>query len=61
MDDNKFVITQKKFSGDSSVLSIRLPNELIEQLDKIASETNRTRSDIAQKCLEFAVDNIEIK
>lgn len=60
MEEKKLVISQKKFSGDSSVLSLRLPNELISELDSIAENTKRTRNDIILKCLEFAVQNIEI-
>lgn len=43
------------------VVSSRLTNELVEELDKIAEQTGRTRNEIIQMCLEFAVDNLEIK
>ena len=36
----------------SSPISIRIPEELIEQLDWIARETERPRSYIVQKALE---------
>lgn len=58
--DKKLKITTKKYHGDSSVVSVRLPNELIESLDSISTITSRTRNDIIQKCLEFAVENLEI-
>ncbi len=60
MPDKKLKITTKKYHGDSSVVSVRLPNELIESLDSISNITSRTRNDIIQKCLEFAVENLEI-
>lgn len=60
MEDKKLVIHQRKYSGDSSVLSLRLPNDLVSKLDSIAENTKRTRNDIIQKCLEYAVQNIEI-
>ena len=60
MDDKKLVIRPKRFSGDSSVLSLRLPNELVSRRDEIAENTKRTRNDIVLKCLEYAVQNIEI-
>ncbi len=60
MDDKKLIISQKRFSGDSSVLSLRVPNELVSKLDGIAETTKRTRNDIILKCLEYAVQNIEI-
>ena len=36
----------------SSPISIRIPEELIEQLDWVARETERPRSYIVQKALE---------
>ncbi len=61
MPDKKFVISAKKFRGDSAVLSVRLPSELVRKLDDIAEQTGRTRNEIVQKCLEFSVENLEIK
>jgi len=60
MPDKKLVISPKKFRGDSSVVSVRLPNDLVKQLDDIAEKTGRTRNEIIQTCLEFSVDNLEI-
>lgn len=60
MEDGKLIISQKKYCGDSSVVSLRIPNDLVAKLDKIAEDTKRTRNDIVQKCLEYAVANIEI-
>lgn len=61
MSKEKLVISSKKYRGDSTVVSIRLPDELVKALDKIAEETGRTRNEVIQKCLAFAVDNLEIK
>lgn len=58
---NKLTITPKKFKGESSVVSTRLSNELLKRLDEIAEATGRTRNEIIQLCLEFSVDNLEIK
>ena len=60
MPKDKLVISSKKYRGDSAVLSIRLPDELIKAIDEIAEKTGRTRNDVIQKCLAFAVDNMEI-
>ena len=61
MSDKKLVISSKKYRGDSSVVSVRLPDDLVKTLDSIAEETGRTRNEVIQKCLSFAVDNLEIK
>ena len=61
MENKKLVISSKKYRGDSMVVSTRLPNELVSSLDEIAQKTGRTRNEIMQMCLEFAVENLEIK
>lgn len=59
--ERKLVVKTKKFKGETSVVSSRLPNELLRQIDDIAEKTGRTRNEIVQLCLEFAVDNLEIQ
>ena len=59
--DTKLIITSKKYRGETMVVSSRLTNELVEELDKIAERTGRTRNEIIQMCLEFAVDTVEVK
>ena len=61
MSNEKLVISSKKYRGDSTVISIRLPDELVKKLDIIAEDTGRTRNEVIQKCLAFSVDNLEIK
>ena len=60
MPDNKLIISSKKFRGDSSVVSVRLPNDMLEKLDAIAEQTGRTRNEIIQKCLAYSIENIEV-
>ena len=61
MDEMKLIIEKKQYKGETSVISTRLPIEVIKDLDKIASDTGRTRNDIVQLCLEFAIEKIIIK
>ena len=60
MADKKLVISSKKFRGDSSVVSVRLPNDMIEKLDAIVEQTGRTRNEIIQKCLAYSIENLEV-
>jgi len=41
----------------STAISVRLPEELAEQLDNIARETERPRSFIIQKALESYIED----
>ena len=59
--EDKLKVSKKKYSGETSVVSLRLPVELIKQIDKISNETLRTRNDVIIKCLDFAVEKIEIE
>ncbi|MBQ8538728.1 MAG: CopG family transcriptional regulator [Ruminococcus sp.] len=61
MPKEKLVISSKKYRGETSVISIRLPDELVKTLDAVAEETGRTRNEVIQKSLAFALDNLEIK
>ena len=59
--NKKLEIKSKKYKGDTTVISSRVPIELVERIDSIAKQSGRTRNEIIQMCLEFDVDNIEIK
>lgn len=61
MADKKLIVSSKRFKGETGVVSVRLPNDLIKSLDEIANKTGRTRNEIIQKCLEFSVENLEIE
>lgn len=56
-DDVKFIITSK--SEKASTLTIRLDSEIISILDEISSKSNRSRNEIINKALEFALNNLE--
>lgn len=60
MPDDKFVIRPKRNYGEHQVVSCRMPVELIRKLDDISSKTGRTRNELILKCVEFALDKLEI-
>lgn len=57
----KFILSAKQFRGETAVMSVRLPSDMIKAIDKIAEETGRTRNEIIQKCITYALNNLEIK
>ena len=61
MESKKLVISPRKYKGETSVVSARLPIEMIKTLDEIAENTGRNRNEIITLCLEFAVDNLTIE
>ena len=60
METPKLCITPKRYHGESTVVSLRLPKDMIEELDHMAGCTGRTRSELMTLCLEFAMQNVEI-
>ena len=61
MAEKKLVISSKKYTGETAVVSARLPLDLIKKLDEICDATGRTKNEVIQMGIEFAVDNIEIE
>lgn len=60
METPKLYIRPKKYTGESTVVSMRMPKDLIEEVDEIAKATGRTRSELMATCLEFAMRHMEI-
>jgi predicted DNA-binding protein len=56
----KLTITPKKYKGETSTITTRLPAELIAKIDDAVKKTGRNRNDIVQKFIEYAVENLEI-
>lgn len=61
MDEKKLIILPRKYKGETSVVSSRLPVEMIKNLDSIAEKTGRNRNEIIMLCLEYAIDNLIIE
>lgn len=57
----KLIITPNRYSGKSSVVSTRMPDEMIKELDELSSATGRSRNELLIKMIEFALENIEIE
>ena len=59
--EKKFVVHPRKPAfGKTSVVSARLPDDMILKLDKVAEETGRSRNELMQMCIDFALENLEI-
>ena len=56
----KLIIQPKKYTEESAVISMRLPKDMIRDIDSIAKYVGCTRNEIMVKCFEFALDHMEI-
>ncbi len=61
MEEPKLRITAKKYTGESTITTIRIPRDLCRDLDRIASDTGRSRNELIGMCLEFALQHMEIE
>ena len=60
MEEPKLQISPKKYIGESTVVSVRMPKEMGADLDRSAEITGRTRNEIMTLCLEFAITHMEV-
>ena len=60
MSDRKLIIRPHRYGGETAVISLRLPKEMLAVIDQVASDTGRTRNEILVKSMEYALDNMEI-
>ena len=62
MDQEKLVIHPKRPKGEDGykVFSIRIKEELVEQLDQISAQTGRSRNELIGKFLEYALKHCNI-
>jgi len=59
--DKKLVVSSKKYKGDTSVVSLRLPVELVKKIDSVADQTGRTRNEIISMSIDFALENLVVE
>ena len=59
----KLIISKKQLKGEDGykVFSIRIKEETLNELEKIVSKTNRSRNEIINILLDFAINHSEIE
>ncbi len=53
-------IAPKKYSGESTILSMRMAKTMLRDVDAVAEATGRSRNEILTLSIEFALDHMEI-
>ncbi|MFU8649181.1 CopG family ribbon-helix-helix protein [Lysinibacillus sp. RSDA_15] len=57
MNNDDFIVTPKK---DKTVtLTIRIPVEIAENLDKLSQKSNRSRNELINMALNYALENVK--
>lgn len=59
----KLIITKKNLKGEDGckTFSIRIKEETAEALDTLSQETNRSRNEVINILLDYAIKNCEIQ
>lgn len=60
--DEKLIITKKPLKGEDGykVFSIRIKEEIVNSLDNLAQKTNRSRNELINILLEYAINKCEV-
>ena len=61
MEDKKLIIRAQKYCGETTVLSVRMPKNMLADIENVAAVTGRTRNDILIMSIEFALEHMEIQ
>lgn len=63
MQEKSLVIERKNLRGDDGykVFSIRVKDGILSDLEKLSKETNRSRNELINLLLEYAIQNCEVK
>lgn len=63
MENNNLIIKPKKIRGEDGfkTFSIRIREDTVSRIDKISSETNRSRNELIGLLLEYALDRCVVE
>lgn len=63
MNEDKLILHPKRAKGDDGykTFSIRVREDLVERLDELAAQTGRSRNELVNTLLEFAVERCTIE
>jgi len=59
----KLIIKKKSLKGEDGykTFSIRIKDETVAALDELSNETNRSRNELINILLDYAIENSEVK
>ncbi|MBQ7974818.1 MAG: ribbon-helix-helix protein, CopG family [Clostridia bacterium] len=61
--EDKLIINKKSLKGEDGykTFSIRIKDETVLKLNKLSEETNRSRNELINILLDYAIDNSKVK
>ena len=61
MSEPVFKIKSRKYTGESTVISMRIPKDMLTDIDRAAEFAGRTRNELLTMSLEFALKHMVIE
>lgn len=61
--NEKLIIKKKALKGEDGykTFSVRIKEDTVKRIEEIANETSRSRNELINIMLDFAIDNCEVK
>ena len=61
--EDKLIINKKTLKGEDGykTFSIRIKEETVSTLNRLSDETNRSRNELINILLDYAIDNCKVK
>ena len=61
--EDKLIINKKCLKGEDGykTFSVRIKDETVKKLNKLSDETNRSRNELINVLLDYAIDNCSVK
>lgn len=62
-ENDKKLIISKRMKGEDGhkVFSVRIKDETVARLEELAIKTNRSRNDLINLLLDYAIDHCEVQ
>ena len=60
MKEPRLRLVPKKYTGETTIISVRIPKTMLQDIDQAAAETGRNRNELISLSLEFALKHIDI-
>ena len=58
---NEPLVIRKRGEDGSRVITVRIEETILTELDRIAAESNRSRNELINIILQHGIDNLEIR
>lgn len=61
--EDKLIINKKNLKGEDGykIFSIRIKEDIVTKLNKLSQETNRSRNELINILLDYAINNSKVK